>query len=163
MKNRVAQFGIFTALALIFGYLETLIPFHIGIPGIKLGLSNLIIVIALYKLSLAETYALSVVKAVLTGFLFGNLFAILYSLAGGILSVSVMALVKKSGRFSVAGVSICGGVFHNVGQLAVAAFAVESYSVIYYMPVLLVAGCITGCVIGLVGSEMLKRLNVIEL
>lgn len=163
MKSRVAQFGIFTALALIFGYLETFIPFHIGIPGIKLGLSNLIIVIALYKLSLSETYALSIVKAVLTGFMFGNLFAILYSLAGGILSVSVMALAKKGKGFSVVGVSICGGVFHNIGQLIVAAIAVESYSVVYYTPVLLIAGCITGCVIGIVSNEMLKRLRVIGL
>ena len=86
MKSRVAYFGVFTALALIFSYVETLIPINFGIPGIKLGLANLIIIIALYKMSVKEAYALSVVRVVLAGFIFGNLFSIIYSLAGGLLS-----------------------------------------------------------------------------
>ena len=110
MKNRVAYFGVFTALALIFSYVETLIPFHIGIPGVKLGLANLIIVIALYKMSLKETYLLSVVRVVLSGFIFGNYFSIIYSLAGGLLSLTVMALLRKRGGFSILGISIAGGV-----------------------------------------------------
>ena len=109
MKNRVAYFGVFTALALIFSYVETLIPFHIGIPGVKLGLANLIIVVALYKMSLKETYLLSVVRVVLSGFIFGNYFSIIYSLAGGLLSLTVMALLKKKGGFSILGISIAGG------------------------------------------------------
>ena len=108
MKNRVAYFGVFTALALIFSYVETLIPFHIGIPGVKLGLANLIIVVALYKMSLKETYLLSVVRVVLSGFIFGNYFSIIYSLAGGLLSLTVMALLKKKGGFSILGISIAG-------------------------------------------------------
>lgn len=83
MKNRAAYFGLFTALALIFSYVETFIPFHIGIPGVKLGLANLIIVIALYKLNIREVYLLAVTRVVLAGFMFGNLFSIIYSLAGG--------------------------------------------------------------------------------
>ena len=97
----MAYFGVFTALALIFSYVETLIPFHIGIPGVKLGLANLIIVIALYKMSLKETYLLSVVRVVLSGFIFGNYFSIIYSLAGGLLSLTVMALLRKRGGFSI--------------------------------------------------------------
>lgn len=162
-KSRVALFGVFVALALIFSYVESLIPFHIGIPGVKLGLANLIIVIALYKMSLKEAYLLSVTRIVLAGFIFGNLFSILYSLAGGLLSLSAMALLKKMDGFSIIGVSIAGGVMHNVGQLIIAMLVVETFSVIYYVPVLLIAGLITGLVIGIAANEMLKRLVNIDL
>ena len=159
MKNRVAFFGVFVALALIFSYVESLIPIQIGIPGVKLGLANLIIVIALYKMSLKEAYLLSVTRVVLSGFIFGNLFSILYSLAGGLLSLSVMALLKKHGDFSVIGISIAGGVSHNIGQLVVAMVVVETFSVVYYIPVLLIAGLITGLLIGITADEMLRRLT----
>lgn len=162
MKSKVAFFGVFTALALIFSYIESLIPFQFGIPGVKLGLANLIIVTALYKMELKETYLLSVVRVLVSGFLFGNYFSILYSLAGGLLSLSVMALLKKQGGFSVMGVSVAGGVFHNIGQLAVAMLVVETYSVMYYLPVLLIAGLITGFLIGAVSAEVLKRLGNIH-
>ena len=114
MKNRVAYFGVFTALALIFSYIETLVPISFGIPGVKLGLANLIIVIALYKIPLREVYVLSIVRVLLSGVLFGNYFSIAYSLAGGLLSLTVMALLKKAGGFSVIGISIVCGVFHNI-------------------------------------------------
>ena len=103
---------------------------------------------------------LSVVRIVLAGFLFGNLFGILYSLAGGILSLAVMALLKRSGAFSIIGVSMAGGVSHNVGQLIMAMLVVETYAVGYYLPVLLIAGLITGTLIGIAGREMLKRLDL---
>lgn len=158
MKNKVAYFGVFTALALIFSYVESLIPFQFGIPGVKLGLANLIIVIALYKMRLFEVFLLSIVRILLSGFIFGNYFSILYSLAGGLLSLAVMALLKKLGGFSVIGISVAGGVFHNVGQLLTAMVVVETFSVMYYVPVLLVAGVITGFLIGIAAGEMLKRL-----
>lgn len=162
MKSRVAYFGVFTALALIFSYVETLIPVNLGIPGVKLGLANLIIVVALYKMRLSEAYLLSVVRVLLAGFIFGNYFSIIYSLAGGVLSLTVMALLKKWGGFSLQGISIAGGVFHNIGQLIVAAVVVETFSVTYYFPVLLVAGLLTGLVIGIVAEMMLKRLVNIQ-
>lgn len=158
MKDRVAYFGIFTALALIFSYVETLIPISFGIPGVKLGLANLIIVIVLYKTALKEACMLSVVRVLLAGFLFGNYFSIIYSLAGAFLSLFVMAALKKAGGFSVIGVSIAGGVSHNIGQLIVAMLVVETFQVAYYVPVLLTAGLITGCVIGILAQEMLRRL-----
>ena len=105
-----------------------------------------------------EAYLLSVVRVLLSGLLFGNYFSIIYSLAGGILSLSAMALLKRNGGFSVMGVSIAGGVFHNIGQLAVAMLVVETFSVVYYVPVLLVAGMFTGLLIGIAANEMLKRL-----
>ena len=159
MKNRAAYFGVFTALALIFSYIETLIPIQFGVPGIKLGLANLIIVIVLYRTDWREALLLSVVRIILAGFIFGNLFSIVYSLAGGILSLAVMALLKKSDRFSVAGISMAGGVCHNIGQLITAMIAVETYQVGYYLPVLLIAGLITGAVIGAVAGEVLKRIR----
>lgn len=163
MKNkrgRVAVFGVFTALALIFSYVELLIPINFGIPGAKLGLANLVIIIVLYKSDWKEALLLSVVRIVLAGFLFGNLFGILYSLAGGILSLAVMAFLKRSGAFSIIGVSMAGGVSHNVGQLIMAMLVVETYAVGYYLPVLLIAGLITGTLIGIAGREMLKRLDL---
>ncbi len=163
MKSRVAYFGVFTALALIFSYVETLIPIHFGIPGMKLGLANLVIVIALYKMKVREAFLLSVVRVLLSGFLFGNYFSIIYSLAGALLSLSVMAMLKRTDGFSVMGVSIAGGVCHNIGQLIVAMAVVETFSVIYYVPVLLVAGLVTGLLIGTGAEEMLKRLKNLKI
>ena len=105
---------------------------------------------------------LSIVRILLSGFLFGNYFSILYSLAGGLLSLAVMALLKKTGDFSVMGISMAGGVSHNVGQLVVAMLVVETVSVCYYLPVLLVAGLVTGFLIGVAAGEMLKRLVNIQ-
>lgn len=163
MKIKAAYFGVFTALALIFSYVETLIPIHIGIPGVKLGLANLIVVIALYRIGVRESYVLSVLRVILAGFLFGNLFAILYSLAGGLFSLTVMAFLKKTEKFSVLGVSMTGGVFHNIGQLLMAAIVLESLSITYYLPVLLISGIVTGLLIGIVANEMLKRVRGLQL
>ncbi len=159
MKNRVAYFGVFTALALIFSYIEGLIPFDFGIPGVKLGLANLIIVFALYKLNLRDVYLLSLVRVLLSGALFGNYFSIVYSLAGGLLSLSVMVFLKHREGYSILGISMAGGVFHNVGQVLVAMILVETFSVIYYLPVLLLAGLVTGALIGVVAGEVLKRVT----
>ena len=158
LGDRVAYFGVFTALALIFSYVETLIPIQFGIPGVKLWLANLVIVAVLYKATLKEAYLLTVVRVLLAGFIFGNYFSIIYSLAGALLSLSVMALLKRAGGFSVIGVSIAGGVFHNIGQLLIAMAVVETFQVVYYVPALLIAGLLTGCVIGILTREMLKRL-----
>ena len=116
MKNRAAYFGVFTALALILSYVEILIPISFGVPGVKLGLANLIILIVLYKTDWREALLLSVVRIMLAGFIFGNMFSILYSLAGGVLSLAAMALLKRRESFSVVGVSIGGGVSHNIGH-----------------------------------------------
>lgn len=159
MKNRVAYFGVFTALALMFSYIETMIPIQFGVPGIKLGFANIMIVIMLYKSSAKEALLLSIVRMMLSGFLFGNLSSILYSIAGGVLSLGIMTLLKKQGGFSVIGVSVAGGVSHNVGQLIVAMLVVETYQVGYYFPVLLVAGVLTGLGIGVVSQEVLKRIR----
>ncbi len=162
MKNRAAYFGVFTALALILSYVELLIPINFGIPGAKLGLANLVIVVVLYRNGWKEAFLLSVVRIVLAGFMFTNLFSILYSFAGGILSLGVMSLLKWKNIFSVTGVSIAGGVSHNVGQLLVAMAVVETYQVGWYLPALLIAGVLTGLLIGILSAGILKRIRFID-
>ena len=160
MAKKVAYSAILVALAMIFSYVEVLIPFHFGIPGIKLGLANLVVVIALYLLKPSQAFCISVVRIVLVAFLFGSMSSMIYSLAGGVLSFAVMLLLKKSKGFSMMGISIAGGVSHNVGQLLVAAIVVENLSVFYYMPVLLIAGLITGMLIGIVAQKVCRHLRV---
>ena len=163
MKNKVAVFGVFTSLALILSYVELLIPIDFGIPGMKLGLANLLVVILLYKGCPRDALLLSVIRILLSGLIFGNMFSIFYSLGGGLLSLAVMVFLKKTGQFTVAGISIGGGASHNVGQLLVAMFVVQTYQVGYYLPVLLIAGVITGAVIGILSAEVLKRTQSIRL
>lgn len=158
MKTRkIAYLGVFLALALILSYVESLIPFYFGIPGVKLGLTNLIVVVMLYCTGTKEAFGVSVARILLAGFLFGNLFSILYSLAGGVLSFIVMCLLKRTGRFHVITVSVTGGISHNIGQLIAAAFVVETYDIFYYMPFLLIAGVATGFVIGMLAQEFILR------
>lgn len=157
--KKTAYMGIFLALALICSYIETLIPFHIGIPGVKLGLTNIVIVWALYLLGTKEALAISVMRIVLSGMMFGNAFSIAYSLAGGLLSFIVMVLLKKTGRFKCISVSIAGGIFHNIGQLLVAVAIVQNLSVFYYIPVLFISGTITGLVIGVISQELILRVK----
>lgn len=151
--------GVFLALALICSYVESLIPISFGIPGVKLGLTNIVVVLMLYCIGAKEALAVSVCRIVLAGFLFGNLFSILYSLAGGLLSFLIMWAVKRTGKLGILPVSVCGGIFHNIGQLAVAALVVENYNVFYYLPVLLLAGAATGLAIGVVTQELVIRIG----
>ena len=159
MAKKVAYSAILVALAMIFSYVEVLIPFHFGIPGIKLGLANLVIVVGLYLLKPAQVLGISIARIVLSSFMFGNMSSLLYSLAGGILSFGVMRLLKSRKGFSVLGISMAGGVSHNAGQLIVAACVVENIHVFYYMPVLLIVGLITGLLIGVVSQRVCKYLR----
>lgn len=157
-SRQVAVFGMAVALAMILGYVELLIPISVGIPGVKLGLANLVTMICLYQMGEREAAAVSLARILLVGFTFGNMSSLLYSLAGGIVSFLCMLLAKRSGRFGKTGVSVVGGVTHNLGQLAVAAFVVENAAVFWYFPVLLFAGTLTGLAIGILAGEVLKRL-----
>lgn len=151
--------GMFAALAMIFGYVEALLPLSIGIPGVKLGIANIVVVFALYRLRPSEALLINVIRILLTGFLFGNLSMTIYSLAGAIFSFFGMLLVKNSGKFSIYGVSVVGGVCHNLGQLLVAMLVLETLALIYYGPVLLICGLVTGILIGILGNEVLKRIG----
>jgi len=156
IAKKVALYGMFVALAFIFSYIEVLIPFSIGIPGVKLGLANIVVLTALYSMGTKESFIISCIRIVLVGFTFGGMFSLLYSLAGGLLSWFVMSLCKKVNLFSIVGVSIAGGIAHNIGQIVVASLILENVSLGYYLPVLLIAGTITGVLIGILGASLLK-------
>lgn len=158
MSRKTAYLGLFSAVAIIFGYVESLIPVFAGIPGIKLGLANLAVLFILARYSYKEAALVSLVRILVIGFMFGNLFSIAYSLAGAALSLTVMTFMKKYSGFSLAGISVAGGVTHNVGQLLVAIAIVENFSLFYYAPALLISGVITGLLIGWLTTEVLKRI-----
>ncbi len=155
---KVARYGLLIALAFIFSYIESVIAVPVPVPGIKLGLANVAVVTALYRMGGGSAVLVSVIRVVLSGLTFGNPAMMLYSLAGCSLSLVAMAALKKTGRFGLLGVSVAGGVMHNVGQFIVAAFALETSALLYYLPILLVSGCIAGIVIGIAGAEAVKRL-----
>ena len=136
-NKKLANMAMLVALAMIFSYVESLIPINFGVPGMKLGVANLVTVTGLYFLEIPEVLE------------------IIYSLAGAVVSLLAMVLVKKMDGISIVGVSITGGVFHNIGQILVALAVVENLKLIYYLPVLLVAGTVTGFVIGIVAGKIL--------
>lgn len=158
-SKRLAFFGLMVALAFVFSYLESLIPFNFGIPGIKLGLANLVIVVALYTVPKGDAFFIAIIRIVLSGLTFGGLVPMVYSLVGGILSFCVMALMQKSDKFSIVGVSMAGGVVHNAGQIIVAGIVMNTARIIYYFPVLIFAGLATGLLIGLVSNILVDRLK----
>lgn len=160
MSARVAKYGMLLALAFLFGYIETWIPFSafVGVPGVKIGLANLVTLTALYLLGTKDAFWISFVRIVLAGFTFGNLSMMLYSLGGGMLSLLVMDVCKRRGGFSQVGVSVAGGVSHNLGQLLVAVAVVKNRNLLYYFPVLLLSGTIAGTVIGILGGLVVRRL-----
>ena len=159
--RKTAELGFFLAVALILSYVESLIPITFGIPGIKLGLPNLIVVLLLFgqRYGAKEALLVNGMRIVLSGFLFSNLYAILYALAGAVFSFIAMLIGKRLRCFSVIGVSVLGGVFHNIGQAIVAMFVVETFAVSYYIPFLIVAGTITGALLGLIVMEIIPYLE----
>ena len=158
-SHKIAGVGVLVALAMVLSYLESLIPISLGIPGIKLGLSNVVTLFALYQLGGRIAFGVAVCRIVLCGVTFGSLSTMLYSFAGGLLSFAVMFVLKKTEKFSIYGISIAGGVMHNVGQLLVAAYVMQTAKIIYYMPVLLIAGTLAGAAIGILGAMIYRRID----
>lgn len=163
-KNKaqtIALYGMMVALAFTFSYFESLIPFNFGIPGVKLGLANLVVVVALYIMTPGQAFSIAIIRILLASMTFGNVFSLAYSLCGGILSFIVMFLVKKT-KLSIIGVSMLGGICHNIGQIIVAAIVMETTQIAYYLPVLLVAGLLTGLLLGLVSKIVVNRFEKIK-
>ena len=156
--QKVALYGVLIALAMVLSYVEMLIPLPVGIPGVKPGLAHLVVFLALYMMTAREALLISMVRILLVSITFGNGSAFLYSMAGGILSFLVMWIFQKKDFLLPSGVSIAGGIAHNVGQLLMAAVIVENGAVFTYFPVLLAAGCITGGIIGFLGEQIRKRI-----
>lgn len=157
MKTKdVAVIGVLAAFGAILSYIEAILSFSTGIPGVKIGLANIAVVVALYMYGSKNAFMINIVRIIVVGLLFGNAFSMVFSAAGAIISFVVMVLFKKTNRFSILGVSTVGGVAHNIGQIMIAALVVDSYSVIYYMPALFIAGIITGVIIGIVSKLLIK-------
>lgn len=156
--KQIAFCGVMTALAIVFGYVEHLVPFPIGIYGIKLGLANLVVVVMLYSFNWYTALSINLLRIFISFLLFGSATSLLYSLIGGILSFFVMLIIKslKKPSFSAVGVSICGAVFHNLGQLLAAIFLLDELRIAFYLPVLIIVGAITGTLIGITATYILK-------
>lgn len=163
MRNttkKVALLGVLTSLALVLSYLEAMLPpISTAAPGIKMGLPNIIIVFLLYKFGLKEAAIVSGIRVFIVALLFGNVMTLAYSVAGALLSLVLMTILKKINLFSIVGVSIVGGISHNLGQILVAVFLFDTVQIGYYMIVLAITGTIAGVVIGIIGSILVKKLE----
>ena len=157
MTRRMARYALLTALAMVLSWLEAMVPASAAAPGMKLGLANLAVVMALYLYGWREALMVNVLRIMLTGLLFGNMFSVLFSLSGALVSFICMLSARKLG-LSLYGVSMAGGVSHNAGQLLTAAYVVHTVEIGYYAPFLLAAGLVTGFLIGVLGKEMLRRI-----
>ena len=158
-SKRVAALGVFLALAMILSYVEALIPIPIGIPGIKLGLANSAVLVLLLTEKQKDAFLVSVVRIILSGLLFGNVFSLIYSLSGGVLSFMIMLLSLRIIKLHGITASILGGVSHNIGQIVAAFMILKSMAVLYYIPALMVSGIITGALIGIISNEIYKRIG----
>lgn len=155
--------GLSIALAMIMSYIEVLVPLSFAVPGIKMGLANIVIIFVLYKLGTKEAVLVSVIRVILVSLLFSNAMAMAYSIAGAVLSLVVMWILKKTDKFSVIGVSVAGGIMHNVGQIIMAIILLGTEQIALYLPVLIVTGTITGVVIGIVAGIVINRFKNIKL
>ena len=159
MKKHIAYLGLLLTLALILSYVESLIPIFVSVPGVKLGLANLVVLICLYAYPSKYAFLISVMRVILAGLLFGSMFSILYSLSGAFFSLVIMLLAKKVFKLGILGVSVLGGVFHNIGQLIVAILVVSNYRISYLLPYLLLSGVLTGAIIGFVANSIVPYLK----
>lgn len=160
-SKRIARYALLVALAMVLSWLESLVPLSVAVPGVKLGLTNLVVLFALYRMSAADALTISLVRVVLVSITFGNAYAFAYSLAGAVLSFAIMLVMKKSGRFSTVGVSVAGGVGHNLGQIIVAALVLETGGIFLYLPALMISGIVAGVCIGIAGGLITERLKKI--
>jgi len=157
----IALLGIFAAFAVMLSFLERLLPAPVPLPGVKLGLANIIIIISLYRFGAKEALTVQTLRILLFAVLFGGVGSAIYSFAGGMLSLGAMILFKKLGVFSVIGVGVIGGVFHNIGQIIIASMVVQSASLLMFLPALIISGQVAGFVTGLVAYYVLVRLEKI--
>ncbi len=155
--------GLTIALAMIMSYIEALVPLSFAVPGIKMGLANIVIIFVLYKIGTKEAILVSLIRVILVSLLFSNVMAMAYSIAGAVLSLLVMWVLKKTDKFSVIGVSIAGGIMHNVGQIIMAVILLGTEQIALYLPVLIITGTATGVVIGIVAGLVINRFRNIRI
>ena len=155
--KRLVLLAMLTAVAMILSYVESLLP-SVGIPGVKMGLANIAVIFALFRFGWKEAAALSLVRVVLASLLFGSVGAMLYSLAGAVLSLAVMALLRRIDRFSTVGISVAGGVAHNAGQILMAMLILQTKQLLGYLPVLAVSGIAGGVLTVLAAALLIRRI-----
>ena len=161
MRNKkIATSALMIALAMILSFVESQIPSFFPIPGIKLGLANIAVIFALYRLSIKDAIVVSLIRVVGVSTLFGTSLTLAYSLSGAVLSLLIMVLLKKSDRFSIVGVSVAGGISHNIGQIIMAIILMHNSVISYYLPFLIISGIVTGVVIGLVSAKIVERVKI---
>ena len=161
MRNKkIATSALMIALAMILSFVESQIPSFFPIPGIKLGLANIAVIFALYRLSIKDAIVVSLIRVVVVSMLFGTSLTLAYSLSGAVLSLLIMVLLKKSDRFSIVGVSVAGGISHNIGQIIMAIILMHNSVISYYLPFLIISGIVTGVVIGLVSAKIVERVKI---
>ena len=158
--KKIAVLALAIALAMILSFVESQIPAFVAIPGVKIGLANIAVVFVLYKLGWKEAVLISLVRVFMVSVLFGTAVSLFYSVAGAVLSLTGMVLLKRTGLFSTVAVSVTGGVLHNVGQIVMACLLLETNVIVYYLPFLILSGVIAGVVIGVVAAIMVKRVQV---
>jgi len=161
--KKVAFLGMCIALSMILSFVESQIPPLMAVPGVKVGLPNIVMVFMLYKIGAKETAIVSILRVILVGILFGTPLSMIYSLVGAALSLIGMILLKKTNLFAPITVSVAGGILHNIGQIATACLVMETAQIAYYLPVLLISGTVAGILIGLCAAMILKRLDKMKL
>ena len=161
--RQITTMGMLVALAMVLGFVETLIPINLGIPGMKLGLANIVVVIALFLFDIKTAVVVSILRIILIAMTFGNMSMMFYSIAGASLSLLSMIAISKIKSFSLISVSIVGGIMHNVGQIICAAFVVRTNGVFTYLPVLIIAGLVSGALIGIVAGLISVRLTNVKI
>ena len=159
MSRKISYYGIFASLAILMGYVELMIPFPMPVPGVKIGLSNIVVLLCMYVMGIKEGFYISIVRVIISALLFRGFMGFWYSISGAALSYIVMALAIKSKHISSIGVSVLGGVFHNIGQIIVAVIILGRSVVIYLVPVLMVSGVVSGIAIGLITKYCVYYIN----
>ena len=157
--KKISELGVLLSVGLILSYLESLIPVAFPIPGIKLGLANIVTMYILYRYKAKEAILIMILRVLISGILFSGLTAIVFGILGGLLSIAFMLLAKKTGFFSIMGLSMVGAVMHNAGQILAAFIIMENAAVIYYLPYLLISGIISGLIVGYISAIIIKRLS----
>ena len=162
MRNNTKKLTLLAMMitfAIVLSYVESKIPAFVAIPGVKIGLANIVVIFVLYKLGIKEAIVISGVRVFIISMLFGNPVSMIYSISGAILSLAVMFLLKKLTPLKEVAVSVVGGVMHNVGQIAVASVILDTNVVVYYLPFLILSGTIAGIAIGVAAAVLVKRIN----
>ncbi len=158
--RRIALYGVLAALAMIMSYIEMQIPAFFAVPGMKLGLTNIVVLVALYKFGDRSALVINVVRIIVVSILFGSVMSFAFSFAGGMLSTIVMIFLKKADKFSTIGVSVAGGLTHNIGQILVAMIILNTQAIAWYLPILWITGIGSGLVIGIIGAIICSKIVI---